>query len=165
MLHRGDGDGGISAVEKRLAADQREVDAEMPRLLQQRDARGRLGDPGALTRTAVETRALERFLSGGERIFETRAITRTDASAACFVRPLVGDLGLRALRAGRAADRRPVDQPGAAIGHRLDQPAARTFGPATGAQASDTAAVASRDLTDSFAQGIVGPSPGRSTCR
>ena len=30
MLHRGDGDGGISAAEKRLAAHQREVDAEMP---------------------------------------------------------------------------------------------------------------------------------------
>src|SRR5690349_10811494 len=75
IMNRGDGDGGVAAAEKRLAAHNREVDTELPRLLERRDAAARAATEAELTRSVAEVRALERFTAAGGRIFgEQRAI-------------------------------------------------------------------------------------------
>ena len=154
-LNRGDGDGGIKAAEKRLAAHQREVGTELPRLLERRDAAARAATEAALTRSMTEVRALERFTAAGGRIFsEQRGLSRTDGQGGYFVGPLwaIEDLIPYAL-AGR---------PFADLWTNLPLPSGTdeivlpkvTLGPATGVQ-GDLVPSPTRDLTDSFVTGQV----------
>jgi HK97 family phage major capsid protein len=155
-LNRGDGDGGIAAAEKRLAAHQREVDTELPRLLEQRDAMARAATETALTRSMAEVRALERFTAAGGRLFgEQRALSRTDGQGGYFVGPLwaISDFVPYAL-AGRPFADLWTSLPLPARTDEIALPKV-TLGPATGTQASDLGAAGTRDLTDSFVTGKV----------
>jgi Phage capsid family len=154
-LNRGDGDGGCGAAEKRLAAHQREVDTELPMLLERREAAARAATESALTRSLAEVRALERFTAAGGRIFEQRAISRTDGQAGYFVGPLwaISDFVPFAL-AGRPFANLWTSLPLPPGCDEIALPKV-TLGPGTGAQAGDLAASANRDLADSFAIGQV----------
>lgn len=155
-LGRGDGDGGLDAARQRLAAHQREVDAELPRLLARRDAEARAATEAALTGSLAEVRALERFTAAGGRIFgEQRAISRTDGQGGYFVGPLwaIEEFIPYAMAGRPFADLwsafplpKGVDE--------INLPRV-TLGPATGTQASDLAPAATRDLADSFASAQV----------
>ena len=155
QLGRGDGDGGIKAAEERLAAHRREVDAELPRLLERRGAAARAATEAALTGSMAEIRALERFTAAGGRIFEQRAASRTDGSGGYFVGPLwaIEDFIPYAL-AGRTFANLWTSLPLPPLTDEISLPKV-TLGPATGAQAADLAPGATRDLTDSFAIGQV----------
>jgi len=154
-LNRGDGDGGVKAAEKRLAAHRREAAAELPRLLEQRDAAARAATEAALTRSVAEVRALERFTAAGGRIFgEQRGLSRTDGQGGYFAGPLwaIEDFVPYAL-AGR---------PFADLWTNLPLPSGTdeivlpkiTLGPATGVQ-GDLSPSRARDLADSFVAGQV----------
>ena len=138
-MNRGDGDGGVKAAEARLAAHQREVDAELPRLLQRRDAAARAATETALTGSLAELRALERFTAAGGRIFEQRAVSRTDGQGGYFVGPLwaIEDFVPYAL-AGRPFANLWSSMPLPPHTDEINLPVVK-LGPATGAQPSDLA--------------------------
>lgn len=155
-LGRGDGDGGVAAARDRLSAHQREVDAELPRLLARRDAEARAATEAALTGSVAEVRALERFTSAGGRIFsESRALSRTDGQGGYFVGPLwaIEEFIPYAL-AGRNFANLWTSLPLPPGVDEINLPRV-ALGPGTGAQVSDLAPVATRDLQDSFAVGQV----------
>ena len=154
-MNRGDGDGGVKAAEARLAAHQREVDAELPRLLQRRDAAARAATETALTGSLAELRALERFTAAGGRIFEQRAVSRTDGQGGYFVGPLwaIEDFVPYAL-AGRPFANLWSSMPLPPHTDEINLPVVK-LGPATGAQPSDLAPGATRDLTDTFVSASV----------
>jgi HK97 family phage major capsid protein len=155
-LNRGDGDGGVKAAKQRLAAHRCEVDAELPGLLERRDVAARAATEAALTQSVAEVRALERFTAAGGRLFgEQRALSRTDGQAGYFIGPLWAiESFIPYALAGRVFANLWTNLPLPALTDEINLPKV-TLGPATGTQAGDLAAPATRDLTDSFANGQV----------
>ena len=151
QLNRGDADGARERLNRHAA----ELRVELPRRQERRAriARDRIESLHAGSR--AEERALERFYGAGGKVFEQRAINRTDGTGGYFVPPLwLIDEYSEYLRAGRVLANlcRNVPLPGGTDSINLPR---ITTGTATGPQTSDGAGVPGRDMADNFSNALV----------
>ena len=148
---RGDAEG----ARERLSRHRAELDVELPRRREKRAraARGEIERLHAGSRR--EELALERFYGGGGRVFEQRALNRTDGSGGYFVPPLwLIDMYTPYLRAGRTLANmcHSIPLPGGT--DSINMPIITT-GTATGPQTADGGTVPSRDMVDNFVNALV----------
>jgi HK97 family phage major capsid protein len=139
QLNRGDGDGGVSGAVARLQRHGKEVDVELPRREQAREARA-----------AADREKLERHL-GAASVFEKRVNpNRTDGQGGYFVPPLwLIDEYIDLPRFGRTLLNSVRNMALPAGTDSINVPKIAT-GTATGVQTADAQAVTSQDMTDTF---------------
>jgi HK97 family phage major capsid protein len=140
---------------ERLNRHAAELEVELPRRAERRAQIARDRIDGLHTGTRREERALERFQSAGHKVFEQRAINRTDGTGGYFVPPLwLIDQYAEYLRAGRVlADRcRSVPLPGGTDSINLPR---ITTGTAVGPQTADGGSVPGRDMADNYSNALV----------
>ena len=140
---------------QRLQRHQAELDVELPR---RREARAKAASAAVeklMTRSHREQRAYERFTGQGGKVFEKRALSRTDGQGGYFVPPLwLVDDYIPYLRAGRVFADQWTNLPLPSGTDSINIPRV-VIGTATGPQTADGAPLASRDMTDSFVNALV----------
>ncbi len=147
----GDGDSGLAAARDRLRRHTQEIDVDMPRRVERRNAAAQRAYDDAFTRGgAREIRAMERMVNSGVSPFEQRFISRTDGAGGYFVPPLwLIDQYIPYLRAGRDFIDLWRGLPLPAGTDSINIPRV-TIGTAVGPQVADGGPVQGRDMTDSF---------------
>ena len=147
----GDGDGGLTSARDRLRRHTQEIDVDMPKRVERRNAAAQRAYDDAFTRGgAREIRAMERMVNSGVSPFEQRFISRTDGAGGYFVPPLwLIDQYIPYLRAGRDFIDLWRGLPLPAGTDSINIPRV-TIGTAVGPQVADGGPVQGRDMTDSF---------------
>lgn len=148
---RGDVDGGIGGARARLRRHGEELDVDLPKRYEARNAAAsRAFEEAFMKGDPRERRAMERMINAGISPFERRFISRVDGAGGYFVPPLwLIDEYIPYLRVGRDF----IDlwrafplPPGT---DNINLPRV-TIGTATGPQVTDGGTVPGRDMTDSF---------------
>jgi HK97 family phage major capsid protein len=140
---------------ERLKRHQAELDVELPR---RREARAKAASAAVeqlMTRSHREQRAYERFTGQGGKVFEKRAISRTDGQGGYFVPPLwLVDDYIPYLRAGRVFADQWTNLPLPSGTDSINIPRV-VLGTATGPQTADGGPTPGRDMTDNFVNALV----------